>query len=222
MKQYSANITAENLYSQVDEEGHRYQLMDGIVMHRKNESAVTKEEAYHSNSRKRLATKGWNLCIEWKDETSSWLPLEEIKNSFSIKASEHTVTAGISEEPAFAWWVKTTLKKSNKIIAAVCSRLKKKCCKYGIEVPGMVEEGYLLDLKNGNTFWRDVIAKEMRNVRVAFEVLQEGSTPPATYKELHCYMVFDVKMDLTRKARFVANSSKIVEPNGRKYACVVS
>ena len=30
IQQYSANIIAENLYSQVDEEGHRYQLLEGI------------------------------------------------------------------------------------------------------------------------------------------------------------------------------------------------
>ena len=81
--------------------------------------------------------------------------------------------------------MKTTLKKRDKIIASVRSRLKKKCCKYGIEVPGTVQEAYLLDIKNGNSFWRDAIAKGMRNVRVAFEVLPEGSSPPVGYKELH-------------------------------------
>ena len=222
VQQYSANIIAENLYSQVDEEGHRYQLMEGIVMHRRDGSAVTKEEAYDSRGKMRLTTKGWDLCVAWKDGTSSWLPLKEIKNSFPIEVAEYAMMAGISDEPAFAWWVKSTLKKRDKIIASVRSRIKKKCFKYGIEVPGTVYEAYLLDIKNGNSFWRDAIAKEMRNVRVAFEVLPEGSSPPIGYKELECYMVFDVKMDLTRKARFVANGSKTDEPKGSKYAGVVS
>ena len=80
----------------------------------------------------------------------------------------------------------------------------------------------MLGIKNGNSFWRDAIAKEMKNVRVAFEVLPEGSKPPPTFKELHCYIVFDVKMDLTRKARFVANGSKTADPDGSNYAGVVS
>ena len=62
----------------------------------------------------------------------------------------------------------------------------------------------------------------MKNVRVAFEVLPEGAAPPPTYKPLQCYMVFDVKMDFTRKARFVANGSKTSDPEGSKYAGVVS
>ena len=35
-------------------------------------------------------------------------------------------------------------------------------------------------------------------------------------------MIFNIKMDLTRKARFVANGSKTDEPKGSKYAGVVS
>ena len=222
IQQYSANIIAENLYSQVDEEGHRYQLLEGIIMHRKHSQAVSKEDAYDKSGKRRFTTKGWDVCVEWKDGTTTWLPLKDVKNSYPIEMAEYAVMAGISDEPAFAWWVKFTLKKRDKIISAVRTRLKKKTCKYGIEVPGTVEEAYRLDTKNGNTFWRDAIAKEMRNVRVAFEVLPEGSSPPPTYKELHCYMVFDVKMDLTRKARFVANGSKTADPSGSKYAGVVS
>ena len=114
------------------------------------------------------------------------------------------------------------MKKRGRIIAAVRSRLKKKTHKYGIEVPGTVEEANLLDKKNGCTFWRDAIAKEMKNVRVAFEVLPEGTAPPYTYKPLECYIVFDVKMDFTCKARFVANGSNTSDPEESKYASVVS
>ena len=64
-------------------------------------------------------------------------------------------------------------------------KIKKRIRKYGIELPGTVKEAYLLGIKNGNSFWRDAIAKEMKNVRVAFEVLPEGSKPPPTFKELH-------------------------------------
>ena len=222
VQQYSANVIAQNLYSQVDEEGFRYQLLDGILTHRKNEHAVEKENAMDKNGKRRLTTKGWDFCVLWRDGTSTWLPLKDLKNSNPIEVAEYAEMAGISDEPAFAWWVRHTLKKRDKIIASVRSRIKKKTCKYGIELPGTVEEAYKLDIKNGNTHWRDAIAKEMKNVRVAFEVLPEGSKPPPTFKELHCYMVFDIKMDLTRKARFVANGSKTADPDGSKYAGVVS
>ena len=178
VQQYSTNVIAENLYSQVDEEGHHYQLMEGIMMHRKNNSAVTKENAYDSRGRRRLTTKGWDLCVKWKDGTSSWIPLKELKNSYPIEVADYAMMAGINDEPAFAWWVKNTLKRRDKIVASIRGRIKKKCFKYGIEVPGTVQEAYMLDIKNENNFWRDAIAKEMRNVCIAFEILPDGSPPP--------------------------------------------
>jgi len=221
-QQYAANVIAENIYAQIDEEGHRYQLLEGILHHRKTSKAVTKDQAMDKSGKNRLTTKGWDFCVEWKDGTFTWVPLKDLKNSHPIECAEYAVMAGIQDEPAFAWWVKHTLRKRDQIISVVRSRLKKKTHKFGIEIPATVEEAYRLDAKNKNTFWRDAIAKEMKNVRVAFEVLPEGAKPPPTYKRLECYMVFDVKMDFTRKARFVANGSKTSDPEGSKYAGVVS
>jgi hypothetical protein len=43
----------------------------------------------------------------------------------------------------------------------------------------------------------------MRNVLPAFEFRDDNVMPPG-FKKIHCHMVFDVKLDLVRKARFVA------------------
>ncbi len=40
--------------------------------------------------------------------------------------------------------------------------------KFGIEVPTSVDHALEIDKKNGNTFWADAIAKEMKDVRIAF------------------------------------------------------
>jgi hypothetical protein len=37
---YAANIIAQNIYSKVDLEGHRYRLLDEIINHHKDESAT--------------------------------------------------------------------------------------------------------------------------------------------------------------------------------------
>jgi len=37
-----------------------------------------------------------------------------------------------------------------------------------------VKEAYELDKINGNNFWRDAIAKEMKNVKIAFDILEDG------------------------------------------------
>ena len=48
---------------------------------------------------------------------------------------------------------------------------------------------------NGNNLWRDVIAKEMEAVRVAFKILNENEQPPPGYQFMKCHMVFEVKWD---------------------------
>jgi hypothetical protein len=42
-------------------------------------------------------------------------------------------------------------------------------------VPKTVKEALDLNKKNGNTLWADVIAKEMKDVRVAFKSSLTGS-----------------------------------------------
>ena len=62
----------------------------------------------------------------------------------------------------------------------------------------------------------------MRNNRIAFDILDEGQSVEPGRKYLECYMIFDVKMDMTRKARFVANGAKTPDPDSSTYAGVVS
>ena len=70
----------------------------------------------------------------------------------------------MSEEPAFAWWVKFVLRKRDCIISKM-QRHWLKTHKYGIRVPNTVEESILIDKENGDTLWWDAIMKEMKNVR---------------------------------------------------------
>ena len=74
--------------------------------------------------------------------------------------------------------------------------------KYGIGVPRTVKEAYEMDSRNGNTFWADAISKEMKNVKVAFKMLDGDETVPRDYQFVRCHMIFDVKMeDFWHKAR---------------------
>jgi len=80
-----------------------------------------------------------------------------------------------------------------------------------------------LDKIYSNTFWEDAISKEMKNVSVAFDFLDPDANTPAGYTFMSCRLIFDVKMDFTRKARYVAQSC-FSENNisGSTYAGVVS
>ena len=48
-----------------------------------------------------------------------------------------------------------------------------------MELPHDVNHAWYLDKINGNTFWMDALAKEMYNVGVAFEILEEGEKAPS-------------------------------------------
>jgi len=210
--QYSANLIAENIMSQVDEDGHIYQMVKNIVNHRKGNNAIGKCDGWiitnNGTRRRKLTTKGWSLEVEWNDGTTSWVALRDMKESHPIETAEYCEFNQLADKPAMSWQVPFTLKKKKQIISKVKSKSKKKNQKYGISIPRSVKEALELHKTNGNTLWRDAIAKEMKNVRIAFDVLDKDSNIEPGRTFLECYLIFDVKMDFTRKARFVANGAK--------------
>ncbi len=95
--------------------------------------------------------------------------------------------------------------------------------KFGIELPKTVNEAIELDKKNGNTFWADAIAKEMKDVHVAFKILLNGQSVPIGYQKIPCHMIFDIKMeDFRCKAKLVAGGHITKAPATITYASVVS
>ncbi len=136
------------------------------------------------------------------------------------------MTKGLDHEPAFNWWVHHVLRKHDQIISLVCrrtTRYLKRTNKFGIEIPKTVKEALALDCKNGNTLWADAIAKEMREVRISFNILSDGGSAPIGYQKIPCHMVFDVKMeDFRQKSRLVAGGHLTKAPATITYASVVS
>ena len=226
IKEYAANVIAENMYAQVDDEGHQHQLLDSIIDFKKDDNAVEKSDMYiHTRSgqrRLRQNTAGWFLLILWKNGEEEWMPLKLLKETLPIETAEFAVSRGIADEPAFKWWVPYTLRRRDRIIASVNSRIRKVTHKYGVELPTTVKQAQALDEKNGNTFWTDAINKEMENLKVAFDILDEGSKPPPGYKAASGHLVFDVRMTLERKARWVKDGHKTPEPEWSTFAGVVS
>jgi hypothetical protein len=163
------------------------------------------------------------LCVEWKDGTTSWERLADLKESNPVEVAEYAATNKLHDEPAFAWWLPHVLKKRNRIIATVTKRYHKRTHKFGIKVPKTWDEAVKLDEGNGNTLWQDAIRNEMNNVRIAFKVLNGEEDIPPTYKEIRYHMIFDVNMeDFHHKARFVAGGHTTDAPHVMTYASVVS
>ena len=63
---------------------------------------------------------------------------------------------------------------------------------------------------------------EMYNVGVAFEILEEGQKAPIGWSKVTGHLVWDLKMDFTRKARWVLDGHQTPDPIGLTYAGVVS
>ena len=219
---YPTNIIAEALYNQVDDEGYNYSLFHDIVAHRKSKKAVPATAGTTSSGKPVITTKGWDLQVSWKDGTTDWIPLSQLKESNPIEVSEYAVAQNLQNEPAFKWWVPKVFRRRNRLINKVKTRARKLSMKFGLDVPNTVEEALAIDKKNGNDFWRKAIEKEMKNVGVAFEVLGDDDKLPPGYKQITCHLVFDVKFDLTRKARYVAGGHLTDTPSFLTYSSVVS
>ena len=224
---YTANIIAEHLYAQVDDEGYTHYILSDIVDHQKDESAIPQgEDAYiTTKSGRRMpkrTSRGWKFCVEWNDGSTSWVTMKDLKDSNPIQLAEYAVNNKLEHEPAFAWWVPYTLKKRDRIIKAMKKRYFRRDQKYGIELPKTVKRALEIDEETGTTFWRDALAKEMKNVSKAFEVLEEGESLPVGYTHINCHIVFDIKADFTRKCRYVAGGHMTDPPSSITYASVVS
>ena len=125
-------------------------LMEGIVDYRKDESvAISMEEKYnttkHGQQRLMMTMGRWDLLVQWKDNTESWTKLSMMKDSHSVEMAKFAMARGISDEPAFCWWVPYTLKKRDAIISAVNTRVREVTHKYGIEVLTGVEHAKEVD-----------------------------------------------------------------------------
>ena len=117
-----------------------------------------------------------------KDGSEQWFPLKYLKGSNPIDVAEYAKSWGIDDEPAFKWWVPYTLGKWDNIIAAVKARFWLATHKYGIEVPRSIEHAKQLDKKNGYKFWIQALSKEIHNVSIAFELLEQGAKAPPGWK----------------------------------------
>ncbi len=105
---------------------------------------------------------------------------------------------------------------------AVNSCVRHTSHKYGIELPTSFKHAIDIDRKNKNTFWQDALKKEMGNICIAFEIPgPNNKAPPGWHKALG-HIVFDVKIDFTRKARWVKDGHKTPESLTSSFAGVVS
>ena len=136
--------------------------------------------------------------------------------------AEYAVKHGLDQLPGFKWWVKYTLRKAKRFIQKTKVYTVKRTEKYGVKILRTVEEAYELDRSTSTDYWSKAIAKEMEATKVAFDILPPNKRPNPGYKFIKCHLIFDVKCDLTRKARFVAGGHMTSCAPELTYSTVVS
>jgi hypothetical protein len=165
IQELSDNTIVEAVYNQIDDSGFDEQLFHEIIDHCYDSAILNQTEQEYiqhlrlnPNQGKRFCLlKGWQICISWKDGTTSWHSMSDIKNSFPLLLAKYAVANGLTEEPTFAWWVPYTIKKEKRLIKAVKSCYSPRSHKFGIYVPKTVEEALEIDKKTNATHWKDAI-----------------------------------------------------------------
>ena len=160
-----------------------------------------------------------------------WLPLKVVKESNPIELADYAVNNKIDNEPAFKWWVPYTLRKRERIVKRVKAKYWRTTHKFGIRLPKNVEEALRIDAENNNTLRRDAIEKEMSKAKISYSAVEDATPQDVRsnkcdalrgHQEIKCHIIFDVKMDFTRKARFVAGGHMTETPPSITYSSVVS
>ena len=122
-----------------------------------------------------MTTKGWEICVLWKDGSYNWIALKDIKQSYPIVLADFAQLHGIHEEAYFEWWIPYVERKKKDMIYKLKSKYWQRTHKYKIKIPKSVKEAYEFDEENGNKLWTDGIKEEMNNVRLS---VQESNVSP--------------------------------------------
>jgi Reverse transcriptase (RNA-dependent DNA polymerase) len=231
---YHANTIAENLWSQCDVDGNEFMSFKELLDHRKNEKAMHVDDGFVTENgipKPKKTTAGWEILVAFTNGETQWLPLKIVKESNPVELAEYAIANKIDKEPAFHWWLPHTLRKRNRIIKKIKAKYWRVTHKFGIRLPKSVDEALRIDVENGNTLWRDAIEKEMAKAKISYTAV-DGATPQDVrsnkcdalrgHQEIKCHIIFDVKMDFTRKARFVAGGHMTEAPSSITYSSVVS
>ena len=83
-------------------------------------------------------TRGWQICVEWKDGSTDWVELKDLKQSYPVELARYARDNKLENEPTFAWLVPFVEKKKSQIISKIESKYWQRTNKYGISIPKSV------------------------------------------------------------------------------------
>ena len=216
------------MLAQVDGDGNKQMLLGDIIDHRRDTTSIQDNKAFiitkYGTKQRVKTTKGWQLCVEWKDGSTDWVNLKDLKHAYPVELAEYSIRNKIHNTPAFAWWVPHVIKKKKLIISKLKSKYWDRSHKYGFKVPKTVAEALQIDKEEGHNLWYEAIQDEMKRIIDAFEQFDGDPTELIGYQEITTHIIFDIKLgeNFRRKARLVADGHKTEPPSSVTYSSVVS
>ena len=91
-------VIAESIYAACNDSVKDYLMMVSIVQYRKsnNDLSVSSQKMVHiGHSYMHRSTVGWQLCVQWRDESTSWQALKDLKESHPVDTVEYVVAQEI-------------------------------------------------------------------------------------------------------------------------------
>eukprot|EP00536_Pseudo-nitzschia_multiseries_P015983 jgi/Psemu1/44457/gm1.44457_g len=93
LKEYTANIVAESLYSSVDKDARLFTLLDELIDHEKDCTALSTDNATttakNGQTSNKPTTRSWRILASWKDGSNCWCKLSDVKESFPVQLAEY-------------------------------------------------------------------------------------------------------------------------------------
>ena len=121
----SANVIATNMYAQCDTDGNQYVLLDSLIDFSRSTTALCYDDhKVTANGRTHYcrSTDDWQICCQWKEGSTSWCKISDLKESHPIETTEYAVAQVLDGDPDFNWWVTHVIKKRAHIISLVNKR----------------------------------------------------------------------------------------------------
>ena len=170
----------------------------------------------------------WNLRVEWENGEITFEPLRIIAESDPVSVAIYARDNNLLHLDGWKKFQKLARRQKKLLRMANQAKLQsfrnRVVYKFGVQVPQNHAQAMALDAQNGNNFWREAEETELRQIGEydTFTDLGLHGVPPKGYKKIRVHMVYDVKHDLRRKARLVADGNLTQVPVDSVYSSVVS
>lgn len=167
------------------------------------------------------------MRVNWDNGEVSYEPLALTAKSDPVTCAIYARNSGLLDMDG--WRLFRRLAKRQKKLVRLANQAKlqafriRPTFKFGVQVPRNHAEAVRLDQANGNTKWQNAEKTELGQI-LEYKVFTDKGKRyiPRGHKKLRVHMIYDVKHDLRRKARLVADGHLTETPIESIYSSVVS